>query len=372
MLEVWKFVQSPHRFTWHGSHFMFLRRRFLFALIFLFLICFASLQSEARRIPVKMVVVAMFEQGADTGDAPGEFQFWVEREHLDQVLPFPAGNRNLRLNAKGVLGVVAGVGTAKAAATIMALGLDPRFDLSHAYWLVAGIAGGDPADASLASAAWAEWVIDGDLGHEIDGREIPSDWPTGFVPLRKSTPYEDPTKADEGQVYHLNPSLVNWAYKLTQNIPLADTEIIRQRREQFPQPAARRAPFVLKGDDLSASTFWHGKLMDEWANRWVRYYTAGQANFVTTAMEDTGILQSLTSLGHSGKVDINRILVLRTISNYDQQRPGISASESLTEQKIGKYGAYVPSLESAYSVGHVVVDEIVGNWKSYKNVLPIP
>jgi purine nucleoside permease len=33
-----------------------------------------------------MVVVANFENGADTGDKPGEYQFWVEREHLDEIL----------------------------------------------------------------------------------------------------------------------------------------------------------------------------------------------------------------------------------------------------------------------------------------------
>jgi hypothetical protein len=31
----------------------------------------------------------MFERGEDTGDTPGEFQLWVEREHLDQILPLP-------------------------------------------------------------------------------------------------------------------------------------------------------------------------------------------------------------------------------------------------------------------------------------------
>ena len=30
-------------------------------------------------IPIKVVVVSMFEYGDDTGDAPGEFQFWVEK-----------------------------------------------------------------------------------------------------------------------------------------------------------------------------------------------------------------------------------------------------------------------------------------------------
>src|SRR5262245_40041217 len=130
-------------------------------------------------IPVKVVGVAMFERGEDTGDVPGEYQLWVEREHLDQVLPMAAGYHHVRLNKDGVLGLLTGVGTARAAASVMALGLDPRFDLSHAYWLVAGIGGGDPADVSLGSAVWADHVIDSDLAYEIDAREIPPQWSTG-------------------------------------------------------------------------------------------------------------------------------------------------------------------------------------------------
>ena len=78
----------------------------------------------------------MFEVGEDTGDSPGEFQYWVERDHLDQVFPLPAAYHAVRMNRDGELAVLTGQGTAHAAATIMALGLDPRFDLSHAYWVV--------------------------------------------------------------------------------------------------------------------------------------------------------------------------------------------------------------------------------------------
>src|ERR1700676_679697 len=152
----------------------------------------ACTAAAEKPIPVKVVVVTMFERGADTGDEPGEFQYWVERSKLNRVMPFPQGYHDLRMNRDGVLGVLTGVGTAKAAASIMALGLDPRFDLTKAYWLVAGIAGVDPDDASLGSAAWAEYVVDADLAHEIDAREIPADWKTGYVPLRKSVPYEKP------------------------------------------------------------------------------------------------------------------------------------------------------------------------------------
>ncbi len=317
-------------------------------------------------IPVRVVVVTMFERGADTGDQPGEFQFWVEREKLDRVIPFHQGNRDLRMNAKGVLGVVTGVGTAKAAATIMALGMDPRFDLRKAYWIVAGIAGVNPDAASIGSAAWAEWVVDGDLGHEIDAREIPKDWKTGYVPLRKSVPYELPKGPDEGQVYHLNPELTDWAYRLTKDVALPDNDAMRTEREKFPQAKARRRPFVLKGDTISSSTFWHGKLLNEWATDWVAYYTEGKGSYVTTAMEDTGTLQSLTFLARSGRVDLNRVLVLRSASDFDQPPPGVSAAESLAATKVGSYVAYLPALEAAWRVGSVVVNEIAVHWDRYR------
>src|SRR5271165_6499651 len=233
----------------------------------------------------------MYEAGEDTGDTPGEYQYWVERAHLDRVLPFDAGYHHLRMNDQGVLGVLTGVGTAKAAATIMALGLDPRFDLTHAYWLVAGIAGGDPADVSLGSAVWVRWVVDGDLGYEIDAREIPPDWSTGYLPLRKAKPFEPPAAPLDGQVYALNAPLAQWAFNLTHSTPLADTYHLKEVRSRFEGAAAQRSPFVTMGDEVSSSTYWHGKLFDAWAAEWVPYFTNGKGEFATTAMEDTGTLQ---------------------------------------------------------------------------------
>jgi len=132
-------------------------------------------------LKVKVVVVAMFEVGADTGDVPGEFQFWVERRKLDHIISLPAAYHDVRTDGHGLIGTVTGEGTAKAATSIMALGLDPRFDFSQAYWLVAGIAGIDPNHGTVGSAVWADYVLDGDLAHEIDAREIPKDWPDGFA-----------------------------------------------------------------------------------------------------------------------------------------------------------------------------------------------
>lgn len=326
--------------------------------------------AKPRAIPVKVVVVAMFEVGEDTGDAPGELQYWVERDHLDRVYPLAAGYHAVRMNGEGEMAVLTGQGTAHAAATIMALGLDPRFDLSRAYWIIAGIAGGSPEQVSLGSAVWARWVVDGDLGYEIDPREMPADWSTGYLPLRKARPFEPPAAPVDGQVYALNAGLAEWAFNLTRSTPLADSDRLREIRSRFDGAAAQRPPFISMGDEISSSTYWHGKLYDKWAAEWVPYFTDGKGVFATTAMEDTGTLQSLQYLAKAGRVDWQRIMVLRSVSNFDQQPQGMSAAESLANQRIGKYSGYLPSLEAAYTVGHTVVSEVLAQWPKFKQSPP--
>src|SRR6185369_1386778 len=167
-------------------------------------------RQATKPVEVKVVVVTMFEIGADTGDAAGEFQLWRERQKLDTRFPF-AHHHDLYFNAStGVLGMVTGMGTANSSSATMELGMDPRFDLSHAYWLVAGIAGVDPADASIGSAAWAEYLVDGDLAHEIDPREKPADWPTGYFARGTHKPYDPKKPTPDGEVFHLNGALTNW------------------------------------------------------------------------------------------------------------------------------------------------------------------
>ena len=323
----------------------------------------------------KVVIVTMFELGADTGDTPGEFQFWVEREKLDRVLPLPAAAHAVRANADGsVIGIVTGMGNSNAAATLMALGLDPRFDLSKSYWLIAGIAGLDPADASVGSAVWTDFAVEGDLGHEIDAREIPADWKTGYVPLRKKKPYElplQPAAERADHCYQLNPALLQWAYALTKDTPLVDNADVRAFRARYSDhPKALQPPSVLIGSTLASSTYWHGKLLDTWANDWVAYYTEGRGNFMTTAMEDTGSLRALTNLTRAGRAKVNRVLLLRTASNFDQQPPGLTAAESLSGEKIGHYSAYLPSLEAAYTVGSKVVHALVEGWPRFEAEIP--
>ncbi|MFI2810962.1 MULTISPECIES: purine nucleoside permease [unclassified Microbulbifer] len=322
-------------------------------------------------IPVKVVVINMFEIGEDQGDTAGEFQLWKERQQLTQRFPFPQSHHDLYLNPEtGVLGMVTGMGTNKSASAVMALGLDPRFDLSKAYWLVAGISGFDPADGSIGSAAWAEWLVDGDLMHEIDSREIPEDWSTGIFPLFSKGPYPEKRPPNQGEVFQINGDLTEWAYQLTRDTELSDDPTIAENREHLEgYPNAQRKPFVMKGDNLAGMTFWHGEHLNQWANKWVDYWTEGQGSFVSSAMEDTGTAQSLFYLDRAGKADYDRLMVLRTASNFTVPHPGMTAAESLLSEG-EDYAGLAIALESAYRVGSRVVNTLVDNWDVYAEQMP--
>jgi len=332
----------------------------------------SSLSVGAAEAPlqVKVVIVTMFEIGTDDDAAAGEFQLWKQRRNLSQVYPSGA-HHDLHYDPQsGILAMVTGIGTANSAASVMMLGMDPRFDVSKAYWLVAGIAGFDPEDASIGSAAWASYAVDGDLGHEIDPREMPADWPFGYFARETSRPFDPDKPAPTGEMFALNPELTEWAFQLTKDIVLPDLPSLQATRDLYTEhPNARKPPFVLKGDNLAALTFWHGAILNDWANQWVDYWTEGKGEFVSSAMEETGTLQSLTYLDNAGRADIDRVMVLRTASNYTMQPPGVTAAENLLKENEG-YAGLDAALESAYIVGSKVIDTLLGDWDTYQTRLP--
>ncbi len=322
-------------------------------------------------LPVKVVIISLFEIGQDTGDTPGEFQLWRTRRHLDMAIPFPQGFHDLAYNPQTqVLAVLTGIGTARSSNALTALALDQRLDLSHAYFLLAGIAGIDPEDASVGSAAWARYLVDGDLAHEIDPREVPKGWKTGYFPRDGKGPGDPVVPKPDGELFTLNPALVGWAYGLTREMKLPDDPVLAAERKRYAAyPMAQKPPFVLVGDQLSAMTFWHGKLLNDWANDWVHYWTQGKGNFVTAAMEDTGVAQAMTFATRTGRVDYNRLMVLRAGSNHTVPPPGVSAYDNLMAEN-AHYTGLTESVENLYRVGSVVVDELLGHWDRYGTETP--
>ena len=334
-------------------------------------------QTPVKPWPIRAVVIVTSEVGKDTGDTPGEYQFWVEREHLDEVLEFPGGpnlpegQHPLRTNKDHtILGMLSGATIANATASTMLLGLDPRFDLSHAYILINGAAGVDPSWGSIGSAAWARYVIS-DVAREIDPREMPKEWPYGRLPIWAREPNQrdpnSPRQGDLSDLYPLNEKLANWAYDQSKEINLGDdTELKAFRAEYVGFSNAQRPPFVALGDTFASNVFWHGKIMTQFAEDWVHLWTDGKGVFAMADMEDAGFMAAIERLGRMHRVDPQRVMVLRTASNYSMQPPGHDAAQSLTRS----YSDGGMAAESAWRCGSTVLHRILADWPNTYGRIP--
>ena len=109
------------------------------------------------------------------GASPGSSRFKLA-EQASRARPARPTHPALRCNADDVCLLTTGMGHANAAASTLAVALDPRFDLRQTWFLIAGIAGIDPARGTLGTAAWARWLVDVGIAHEIDAREMPKGW----------------------------------------------------------------------------------------------------------------------------------------------------------------------------------------------------
>ena len=334
-----------------------------------------ALAKAAKPIEVRVVIVTTWEAYKDGTDLIGELHAWQTR-WLKTSLPFPVGVHALQYDPKThVVALLTGMATARAAASVMAMGSDPRFDLTHAYWIVAGTAGVDPKVASAASAAWSRFVVDGDLMQELDPRDAPADWPTGAVPNGKTRPYETPRPPvfnDDGNMaYTLNRKLVDWAYQTSRGVSLLDDDATKALRKPYSGPGGQ-PPMVLEGDGLMSARFWYGEKMNDWARRWVDYWTDGKGQFAMSAEEDSGIMQALTFLSGAKKVDLNRVLVLRAASDYTLAPPGMSAADFLKTERDENFPGTPGALENLYRVAAPVARALAEGWGQTRDHVPEP
>ena len=151
------------------------------------------------------------------------------------------------------------------------------------------------------------------------------------------------------------------AYALSKDTALLDSPQMQAARAKYAGfPNAQKPPFVLVGDvhrllpvlarrahDPVGQRL--DEALDEKGQGQLRYDSDGGPQ---------GYAAALTELAGLGKVDFQRVLVLRTASNYCMPPPNETAVSSLEAGFVG----YIPSVESAYRVGSVVVHDILANW----------
>lgn len=290
-------------------------------------------------VPVKVMVLAAF---------PPELAPWLKHMKHPTELKIAGAYAPVWCDARHVCVTETGEAQVNSATTVSALLASGQLDMTQALVLRAGIAGGPPwGQDTLGGAYWSDWVISWDLGHHLTAISHGQPEPR-FLPLGDDQP---PLGTE---AFKLNPWLVNLAFEVTREIPLADDLPAMNNRKLY-AGQTNRQPQVGVGATVTGDDFWSGVELSRLAQQIVDYYTHGAARYVTTAMEETGDADAMARRGL-----LSHYLSLRTISDFDQPPPGETAAAWLLEHN---YPGGRIAFENAYRVGNAFVDYVLAHPK---------
>ncbi|HEX9168020.1 MAG TPA: purine nucleoside permease [Roseiarcus sp.] len=303
----------------------------------------------------KVLVITMFA---------GEAKPWLDGASFQRKIMVPGLAKafpDVTCSDDGLCMTTTGMGYANAASSISAIVLSRKLDLTKTYFIIAGIAGVAPALGTLGSAHWARYAVDGGLQNEIDAREIPPGWSSGYLEIGAPAPGQKAEQDYGDQVYRLNEDLLQAAFRLTKDVELVDSDAAKAYRAKYAEPAATAPPQVSICDTISSDTWWFGDRLAEAMTASARLITDGQANPCTTQQEDNATLTALKRGADAGLLDFNRIAILRTAADFDREPPGEVAAESLT----ARTGGFLPSVVNAHRVAARLARAIVDDWATW-------
>ncbi|CAM2170013.1 Purine nucleoside permease [Paraburkholderia sacchari] len=323
---------------------------------------FAQDDGTTHGRPVKVMIVSMFgPEGQVWLDHLGP---WKDISVAGLSPDYPA----VHCNREDVCVMTTGMGHANAAASIMALTFSPRFDLRRTYFMVAGIAGIDPLQGTVGSAAWANWLVDFGIQWEIDGREIPPGWNTGYLGINTTNPTQKPPLDYRTEVFQLNPALTNAAFALSRNVTLSDNPQAQAARAKYSYAPANRPPTVIQCDTLAGDTWWSGTDIGERARQWTKILTDGKGTYCTTQQEDNATFEALTRAASVHRVDLSRVAVLRAGSDFDRPYAGQSSADNLLNY--ASQGGFTIAIDNLFLAGNPLVQDIVKHWGEWRDGVP--
>ncbi|RYP62882.1 hypothetical protein DL771_009531 [Monosporascus sp. 5C6A] len=267
--------------------------------------------------------------------------------------------------------VTAGESEINAAASLTALALSPRFGLTRTYFLAAGIAGVNPKLATLGGVALARFAVQVALQYEIDAREMPAGFGTGYFPFGGYEPRDYPVILYGTEVLELNGALRDRAYTLASRATLADDAVAAAHRAMYAEAPggvferATRPPSVVRCDTATSDVYYSGALLSETFENTTRIWTNQTAvTYCMTAQEDNAVLEVLLRAHLWGLVDYKRAIVMRAGSNFDRPPPSVTAYAHL---RLSDQDAFDIAVENLYRAGVEIVRGIVDEWNcTYK------
>jgi purine nucleoside permease len=318
---------------------------------------------HAAPLEVRVLVVNMFQLEA----VP-----WIEALHADRQFAVRGLSDEyplVRCNADAVCQMTTGMGHANAAASLMAVLYSGEFDFRRTYVIIAGIAGIDPAEGTIGTAAWARYAVDVGIAHEIDAREFPKGWTDGYFGVMTDSPDAVPKLDYKSEVFRLDEPLLQRAYALSKKAMLEDSDDVRAYRQHYPAAPANQPPAVTICDTASGDTWWVGKRLGDHARHWTKLLTGGAGVYCTTQQEDNASLTALSRASRSGLVDLHRVAILRTGSDFDRPYPQQAVLDGLRAQLQIQNTVRIAT-HNLVLAGMPLVGDIVHRWDQWKNGVP--
>ncbi|KKY13552.1 putative purine nucleoside [Diplodia seriata] len=309
---------------------------------------------ETEKIKPKVFIVSMFDPEAEVWWGIPEFDLLANNVTVPGFSPlFPEAH----CTADGeICQLVTGEGEINAAVTLTALWTSSLFDLTTTYFLIAGIAGISPAAGTLGSVTFARYAVQVALQYEFDAREpsLPANWSTGYVPQGATSPLAYPASLYGTEVFELNAALRDIALAFAQNanVSLADSAAAQTYRAHYATtntsttyaPAAA-PPAIVACDTATSDVYWSGALLGAAFAAYTRVLTNGTGAYCTTQQEDNASLEALVRGARAGALDVARVVVMRSASDFDRPYPGQGAVENLL---FADQGGFEPAVENLY------------------------
>jgi len=324
----------------------------------------ANVFVTANVIAPKVVIIDMYNDEQNIWYGIPEFNLLERNITVPGLSPlFPSVHCTAD---QSVCQIVVGEGQVNAAASMSAFVNSPVFDLTKSYFLIAGDAGISPKVGTLASVTFARFSVQVALQYEVDAREKPDSFPTGYVPLGATSVNQYPTYIYGTEVIELNDALRQRAVAFAQKARLNDSASAQAYRATYSSVSdfapALKAPSVIACDTATSDVWWTGNLLGAAFENTTKLFTNGHATYCTTQQEDTGTLEPLLRGAATHRLDFSRIMLMRTASDFDRQAPQQSALDNLFN---GQDAGYDPAVLNIYLAGVQVVKGILNEWNTF-------
>ncbi|KAK6460994.1 purine nucleoside permease [Scheffersomyces coipomensis] len=323
-----------------------------------------SILKHESKITPKIVIVSMFQPEEEAWTTKIDFKHNITVPGLSPMYPYFRCVKDY-----SICQFTTGEGEINAATSVAFLLSNAQlFDFSKSYWLLAGIGGGDPSKVTTGSVTFAKYAIQVGLQFQIDSRELIDshpDWPAGYFSYGAQNPWDYPDSVYGTEIFEVNEKLRDRALLLSQNHGTTLNEGTEQNinlRQLYESPA-NNPPQILACDVTTSDNYFTGSILADYYNNLTTILSNGTANYCSSAQEENASLEAFIRMAKVGVIDFERIVIMRTISNF------VKSPTSLHMDPIDFFlnypkGGFQHALDNLYIGGWPFVEDVVNNWDS--------